>query len=229
MENETKTVTLQGEPGPVVPALSLLRRFSAPLIVRMEASLEERLQLLAKDDDPFIRWDSAQGLFRQVLIARAEGACRRAGGNGGGGSVVPTPGGLWRATLIRLRRPELAALLALPGLPELEALQTPVDPPALFEAASGWCRDLGLRLRSELIGLLEQTRQDWVLTWPAGQGARQLTAVAWRWLVASKDAQACSDALAAVSGPSMTLARSALRALQPVAVPERGSGPDCVL
>ena len=220
MENETKTVTLQGEPGPVVPALSLLRRFSAPLIVRMEASLEERLQLLAKDDDPFIRWDSAQGLFRQVLIARAEGRVdeqvetavvealsQRLAAYGGNPDSAAAS--------------ELAALLALPGLPELEALQTPVDPPALFEAASGWCRDLGLRLRSELIGLLEQTRRDWAMTWPAGQGERQLTAVAWRWLVASKDAQACADALAAVSGPSMTLARSALRALQPVAVPER--------
>jgi len=116
---------------------------------------------------------------------------------------------------------ELAALLALPGLPELEALQSPVDPVALFEAAQSWCRELGQRLRPDLLTLLAQTRGDWPKAWPEGQGGRQLTALAWRWLVASKDAEACQEACSAVSGPSMTLARAALRALLPVDVLER--------
>jgi len=220
MEDETATVTLKGERGAPAPALSLLRRFSAPLTLQMDLSLQDRLRLLAHDDDPFSRWDAAQGLFRQVLLARAEGRVDQ-----------PVEDALIEALSQRIEAhdasadpadaSELAALLALPGLPELEALQSPVDPVALFEAAQAWRRVLGQRLRPVLQALLAQTRGDWSKVWPEGQGARQLTAVAWRWLVASEDTEACRDACSAVSGPSMTLARAALRALQPVDVAER--------
>ena len=220
MEDETATVTLKGERGAPAPALSLLRRFSAPLTLQMDLSLQDRLCLLAHDDDPFSRWDAAQGLFRQVLLARAEGRVDQ-----------PVEDALIKAISQRIEAQvasadpanasELAALLALPGLPELEALQSPVDPVALFEAVQAWRRVLGQRLRPVLLALLAQTRGDWSKVWPEGQGSRQLTAVAWRWLVASEDAEACRDACSAVSGPSMTLARAALRALQPVDVAER--------
>ena len=220
MEDETATVTLKGERGAPAPALSLLRRFSAPLTLQMDLSLQDRLCLLAHDDDPFSRWDAAQGLFRQVLLARAEGRVDQ-----------PVEDALIKAISQRIEAhdasadpasaSELAALLALPGLPELEALQSPVDPVALFEAVQAWRRVLGQRLRPVLLALLAQTRGDWSKVWPEGQGGRQLTAVAWRWLVASEDAEACRDACSAVSGPSMTLARAALRALQPVDVAER--------
>ena len=220
MEDETATVTLKGECGAPAPALSLLRRFSAPLTLQMDLPLQDRLCLLAHDDDPFSRWDAAQGLFRQVLLARAEGRVDQ-----------PVEDALIKAISQRIEAQvasadpanasELAALLALPGLPELEALQSPVDPVALFEAVQAWRRVLGQRLRPVLLALLAQTRGDWSKVWPEGQGSRQLTAVAWRWLVASEDAEACRDACSAVSGPSMTLARAALRALQPVDVAER--------
>ena len=220
MEDETATVSLKGERGAPAPALSLLRRFSAPLTLQMDLSLQDRLCLLAHDDDPFSRWDAAQGLFRQVLLARAEGRVDQ-----------PVEDALIEALSQRIeahdaaadpaKASELAALLALPGLPELEALQSPVDPVALFEAAQAWRRVLGQRLRPVLLALLAQTRGEWCKAWPEGQGGRQLTAVAWRWLVASEDAEACREACSAVSGPSMTLARAALRALQPVDVAER--------
>jgi aminopeptidase N len=45
--------------------------------------------------------------------------------------------------------------------------------------------------------------------------------VAWSWLAAAGDAEAREQALKAVSGPSMTLARAALRALRPIDCPER--------
>ena len=50
---------------------------------------------------------------------------------------------------------------------------------------------------------------------------RALTALAWRWLAAAGDATVQAEALAAVSGPSMTLARGALRALLPQESAER--------
>ena len=121
--------------------------------VRLEQPLEECLQLLASDDDPFCRWDAAQRLARQVLLARAENQpkpaveaaliqaldqriCAYDGGDGMG----------------------LAALLALPGMAELEALQSPVDPLALDQAFRAWTQEMGVQLQSSLRRLLELAR-----------------------------------------------------------------------
>ena len=216
MEVERASITLQGQPGDTPPALSVLRRFSAPVHVRLEQPLEECLQLLASDDDPFCRWDAAQRLARQVLLARAE--------------KQPQPA--VEAALIQAFDQricaydggdgmDLAALLALPGMAELEALQSPVDPLALDQAFRAWSQEMGVQLQSSLRRLLELARADWTLAWPSGQGGRALTALAWRWLAAAGDATVKAEALAAVSGPSMTLARGALRALLPLEGAER--------
>ena len=222
MEDTSASVTLQGEIGGSEPALSLLRRFSAPLTVCMEQSLDECLQLLAADDDSFSRWDAAQRLTRQVLLARAEAQPN---------AVVESA--LIKALAARVEAcgeqggVDLAILLALPGLAELEALQTPVDPPALYQATREWITELGHQLQQQLRVLLEASRSDWSKAWPAGQGGRALTGMAWSWLAAAGDGEAKREALSAVSGPSMTLARAALRALQPLDTPERDQALDC--
>ena len=221
MQEEQATLTLQAEPGSDAPALSLLRRFSAPVNVQLEQSLQESLHLLAHDDDPFSRWDAGQRLARQVLLARADGQ----------------PDAAVEAALIEALRQrlsaydgaggqDLAVLLALPGTAELEALQNPVDPLALYMAQRDWIAELGRQLSDPLHKLLEVCREDWSQAWPAGQGARSLTGLAWSWLAAAGDADARQQALAAVSGPSMTLARAALRALQPLDAVERDQALD---
>jgi len=216
MDAERASLTLQAEPGPEAPALSLLRRFSAPVNVQLEQPLQESLQLLAHDDDPFSRWDAGQRLARQVLLARA----------------ADQPDATVETALISALRQRLSAyggsggqdlaiLLALPGTAELEALQNPVDPLALYAARREWIAELGRHLSEPLRRLLERCRGDWAQAWPEGQGARSLTGLAWGWLAAAGDAEARQQALEAVSGPSMTLARAALRALQPLDVGER--------
>ena len=216
MEGEQASLTLQGEPGAEAPALSLLRRFSAPVNVQLEQSLQESLQLLALDDDPFSRWDAGQRLARQVLLARASGE-----------PDATVEAALMQALRQRLNAfdgaggQDLAVLLALPGIAELEALQNPVDPPALYAARREWISELGRQLADPIHQLLDACRRDWSKAWPAGQGARSLTGLAWSWLAAAGDAEARNQALEAVSGPSMTLARAALWALQPLDVGER--------
>ena len=216
MEAERASITLKGQPGDTPPALSVLRRFSAPVHVHLEQSLEECLQLLASDDDPFCRWDAAQRLARQVLLARAENQPKPA-----------VEAALIQALDRRISAyvggdgMDLAALLALPGMAELEALQSPVDPLALDQSFRKWTQEMGVQLKSSLRRLLELARSDWTLAWPAGQGGRALTVLAWRWLAAAGDATVQAEALAAVPGPSMTLARGALRALLPLDSAER--------
>ena len=52
---------------PTCPVPSLLRGFSAPVILERETSSEERAFLLAHDTDPFNRWDAGRALAKDVL------------------------------------------------------------------------------------------------------------------------------------------------------------------
>ena len=206
------------------PALSLLRQFSAPVKLELGRPSAELVHLLAADPDPFARWDAGQELWRQALLARASGdgalaqsleeqlvdAC---------GRILADPS---------LSDASCSALLALPGLAELEdaavACGQEPDPLALFAAQQGLQRRFGEALAEPLTQALASCADGWDQLWPAGEGARRLTALAWSWRAAAGDQEVIAAARAAVDGPSMTLARAGLRALQPLAIPERGAG-----
>ncbi len=201
------------------PALSLLRHFSAPVILEMGRPTAELVHLLAADSDPFARWDAGQVLLRQAVLARAAGSAD----------------GLLEEELIDafgriLADPSLSeasrsVLLALPGLPELEdaavAVGAEPDPPALFAALLALQQRFGAALAVPLAAALERCTPQWSLAWPAGNGDRLLTGTVWSWRVAAGDAQVAAAAAAAVQGPSMTLARAGLRALQCQPIAER--------
>ncbi len=55
------------------PVPSLLRGFSAPVILNRDSSSEERAFLLAHDTDPFNRWEAGRALAKDVLTARITG------------------------------------------------------------------------------------------------------------------------------------------------------------
>jgi aminopeptidase N len=57
------------------PVPSLLRDFSAPVIVQRDTTQAERLHLLAHDTDPFTRWEASRQLAKEQLIGMVtEGA-----------------------------------------------------------------------------------------------------------------------------------------------------------
>ncbi|MEB3170221.1 MAG: aminopeptidase N [Synechococcaceae cyanobacterium] len=203
------------------PALSLLRRFSAPVKLELGRPTAELVHLLAADRDPFARWDAGQELWRRVLLARA---------TGDGASAGLLEEELVDACSHILADPSLSAasrsvLLALPGLAELEdaavAAGLEPDPPALFAAKLQLQRRFGEALAAPLAAALETCRDGWARPWPDGEGARRLTALAWSWRAAAGDPAVIAAARAAVDGPSMTLARAGLQALQPLAIGER--------
>jgi len=207
------------------PALSLLRQFSAPVKLELGRPTAELVHLLAADRDPFARWDAGQELWRQALLARAAA---------GAAEPAPVAGVLEEELVDALGRiladPSLSdasrsALLALPGLPELEeaavAAGLEPDPPALFAAQWELQRRFGAALAQPLQAALERCRDGWSRPWPQGDGARRLTGVIWCWRAAAGDGAVIAAARAAVDGPSMTLARAGLRALQPLPIPER--------
>ncbi len=201
------------------PALSLLRQFSAPVQLEMGRPTAELVHLLAADPDPFARWDAGQVLLRQAVLARAAG----------------TADGLLEEELIDafgriLADPSLSeasrsVLLALPAMPELEdaavtAGQEP-DPPGLFAALMALQQRFGAALAEPLSHALERCTPQWGLAWPEGNGDRLLTGTVWSWRVAAGDPAVMAAAVAAVHGPSMTLARAGLRALQCHPIAER--------
>jgi aminopeptidase N len=206
------------------PALSLLRRFSAPVKLEMGRPTAELVHLLASDSDTFARWDAGQALLREALLRRAAGQVD----------------GLLESELIdafrriladpALSEASRAALMGLPGMPELEDAATAAalepDPPALFAARLALRQRFGEALADPLGEALERCRPQWDLAWPEGSGARSLTAAIWLWRVAACDGAVIAAARAAVEGPSMTLARAGLQALQCYPIPQRQEAVD---
>ena len=209
------------EPHSHPPALSLLRGFSAPVKLELERSGSELLHLLACDSDPFARWDAGQTLLRQAVLERAVG---QPNDELEAGLVAAFERILLEVGLCDANR---SALLALPGLPELEdaalALRGLADPPALFQAFRDLQARFGRELEQPLHQNLQRCRQQWGLAWPQGNGDRQLTGTVWAWRVAAGDQLLRAEAADAVMGPSMTLARAGLRALQGHDTPERAA------
>ncbi len=55
------------------PVPSLLRDFSAPVILDFDHSIDDLAHLMAFDSDPFNRWEAGQRLASQILLARITG------------------------------------------------------------------------------------------------------------------------------------------------------------
>ncbi|MCT0218511.1 aminopeptidase N [Synechococcus sp. CS-1329] len=216
IDQAEQTVVFEGfEPHSHPPALSLLRRFSAPVQLEFRRPITELLHLLSSDGEPLARWDAGQDLLRQVLLRRAAGAPDEALEDG----LVAAFGRiLVEGTLSDGNR---CALLSMPGLAELEAASEQPDPPALFGAIRALQTRFGQALAAPLADCLERCRPQWGLPWPEGVGDRQLTGLVWAWRAAAGDGAVMAEAADAVEGPSMTLARAGLRALQPLASSER--------
>ncbi|QPN58756.1 aminopeptidase N [Synechococcus sp. CBW1002] len=197
------------------PALSLLRGFSAPVRLEIGRSTAELVHLLASDSDPFARWDASQVLLRKALVARASGQ----------------PHDQLEEELIDafgriLSDPSLAEasrsiLLVAPGMAELEEAMVEPDPPALVAAGLALQRRFGEAHAELLAHTLERCRAYWGMEWPQGSGARMLTGRIWAWRIAAGDGAMAAMARDAVHGPSMTLSRCGLQALQAHAIPER--------
>jgi len=123
---------------PVRPTPSLLRDFSAPVIVNYDYSDDELLHLMAQDDDPFNRWESGQRLAADIILKRAGDA----------------PAAFIDAARKLLSDPDpafAAEALALPSETFLAEQMDPVDPDALHASRNRLRRALAESLKTELL------------------------------------------------------------------------------
>ncbi|KMO20980.1 aminopeptidase N [Methylobacterium platani] len=136
------------------PVPSVFRGFSAPVKVEHALTRDERLALLAHDSDAFNRWQAAQSLAMEVLVARARAGAPL------GPEAGPEGAGLTAALATfldaeALADPAFAALvLTLPGEQEVaQAIGAEVDPDAIWRARQTLRVQLGRDLGSRLLGL----------------------------------------------------------------------------
>ena len=125
------------------PVPSLLRNFSAPVILDFAYSDDELAHLLAHDSDPFNRWEAGQRLAGRLILAATAAV--------GAGGTLSWPDSFARAAASVLARagddPAFAAeALSLPTEATLAEQLELVDPDALHAARNGLRLFLAARL-----------------------------------------------------------------------------------
>ena len=201
--------------GVVVP--SLLRDFSAPVILRDDLTSSERLHLLAHDADMFNRWDTAQTLLTSQILAVV---------NEPEGLICgPTMTALADAYAKVLTSSDLldmfkSRLLSFPVISALESSMNPADPVALFYARRKVEAELGRLLAPQISTVLarhsalekvspQNPDSDMMIT----SGGRALLNSLLSLAVAADDLAAIQIAATQVHDRNMSLSQGAMAAL----------------
>uniref|UniRef100_UPI0026104C9F DUF3458 domain-containing protein n=1 Tax=Thiomonas sp. TaxID=2047785 RepID=UPI0026104C9F len=124
------------------PVPSLLRGFSAPVVLDDGLDDEQRLVLLAHDADPFNRWESAQRLALTQLLPAAAGEALRVDAR-----YLQGLRAVLRDTSLDPAFQEL--LLGLPGEGYIAEQLPLIDPPRIHQARQELRRALAHELRDE--------------------------------------------------------------------------------
>ncbi|MCR8546407.1 aminopeptidase N [Salipiger sp. P9] len=138
------------------PVPSILRGFSAPVVLERESSAEERAFLLAHDTDAFNRWEASRDLARASLFATI--------------TTGAAPDTAWLDALERVVREDTldpafrALMLALPTQSELAQMLhakgvTP-DPDAIYAATEALRNAMAERWQAALPALMAEAKVD---------------------------------------------------------------------
>jgi aminopeptidase N len=137
----------------VAPVPSLLRNFSAPVVLEFDYSEAELAHLLGHDDDPFNRWEAGQRLASQLIIAATADIAA---------GKKPTWSVEFASAAARIiagaaKDPAFAAeALSLPGEATLAEQLDVVDPDALHAARNGLRRYLAEQLGTQFKSCYEK-------------------------------------------------------------------------
>ena len=131
------------------PVPSLLRGFSAPVRLHIDYDESELSFLLARDPDPFCRWEAGQQLAVRLLLVLTEA--------GQAGRPLEVPAAFVEALREVLTAEELdpafrAVALTLPSETYLAEYMAAIDPEAVHAARQLLRRTLAQALRAEWLG-----------------------------------------------------------------------------
>ncbi|EEA00480.1 aminopeptidase N [Burkholderia sp. H160] len=205
------------------PLPSLLRNFSAPVIVEYDYTAEQLAFLLAHDSDPFNRWEAGQRLATRELLALAARAATGAALQLDDSVVAAFARVLTDETLSPAFR-ELA--LMLPSEAYLAEQMAESNPAAVHAARQFVRKRLANALRDDWLEVYEQHRTPGVYeATPEAAGHRALKNLALSYLT-ELDNSADAVRLAAAqydAANNMTDRAAALSALLNAAAPQGGS------
>jgi aminopeptidase N len=127
------------------PVPSLLRGFSAPVILNYPYTEAELVHLMAHDDDPFNRWEAAQRLSADFILNR---------------KGVPSPAFLEAVQkLLKLKDPAFVAeTLSLPSETFLAEQMEVVDPDALHASRNALRHALAFRFKTEFLDIYRREK-----------------------------------------------------------------------
>ena len=197
---------------PSTPVPSLLRGFSAPVIVEYGWSDADLALLSAHDTDPFARWEAGQELATRQILALA-----RQHQSDGTLRADEAFIDAWRALLTdpALDAAYRARTLALPSEKTLAERMVQIDPPALAAARDFLRAELGRQLQTEWRAAFDgnQTPGEYSpAPGPAGRRALKNQALAHLMAAGIDGAQALAQQQYASAG-NMTDSMAALSAL----------------
>ncbi len=217
LDKDEQTIEVSGLPkNNRAPYISLFRDFSAPVKWSSSFTLFDSLKLFELDDNPFARWDAGQRVFKEILLKRAIGKINHDLEN----NFISTLERLLSYTSAKDLR-LISNLVKLPSLTELESQQEFSDPLNLYKSHREFQSVLGNKLSYVLYQIIENSEKMLTKSWPYGQGERELTGIAWKWLAASGDKYILKKILSYINSQSMTIVRAVLEALKDVDCEER--------
>jgi len=168
---------------PVEPVPSLLRGFSAPVLLELDEDDERLAFRMAHDADAFNRWDAAQRYAERVVLALAADA--------GAARPLAVPDAFAAAFRALLTNDALdpafrAQAAALPSEGYLLERMEPADPAPLRRALVFVMRELGLRLADDWLKLCDALAVDGAYRYhPGDAGRRALRNLALKYLAAA--------------------------------------------
>ena len=136
------------------PVLSLLRNFSAPVIVDAERQEADLILLAQHDTDPFARWEAVQELATRQLLALT-----RASTEGLQPGIDPRLIETWKQLLCDpdLSEAYKSRILNPPTEKELLEKTSPMDPSAVVKASRHLRRELGKALASDWLAAYRES------------------------------------------------------------------------
>ena len=202
------------------PVPSILRGFSAPVILEVDEDDARLAFRMAHDSDPFNRWDAAQRYMERVVLALAADAAA------GRRLEVPQAfGHAFRALLVNdsLDPGFVAETLALPSETYLLERMQPADPAPLRAALIHLNRELGQALQADFLTRYMDLEVEGEYRYhPADAGRRSLRNLCLRYMMAWGGPTAVQLAsLQFRTAGNMTERYGALAALVQSDVPER--------
>ncbi|WP_417068193.1 aminopeptidase N [Niveibacterium terrae] len=219
----------------VQPVPSLLRGFSAPVILDYPYAEAELTHLMAHDTDAFSRWEAGQRLATQILLRGIEAF--QTGKGEALGWIPASYVEAIRTLLASAADPEsdpalIAEALTLPSEVVLaEAVSGVVDPDAIHGAREALIGHLAAQLKGELLMTYQALKLSAPYSPDAAQvGARALRNTCLDYLAGSATVEALALLKAQLDeADNMTDSVAALAALANLDVPERQAALDAFL